>query len=173
MQNSTLAWSLIYTEAHHERKVAARLALKGIEAFVPVFRLQRRWKNRTTNTVMVPIFPRYVFVKSDASNRARVLADPGVLCFVDAAEQVEIFPERLLDVLRNGLCLDRIEPHPYLPSGPNATVARGPLMGLRGIRVKEGQQERLILSFELLKQSIAISVEPGELDEHERQDTGV
>ena len=51
------------------------------DVFVPVYEAKHRWKDRW-KTVSLPLFAGYLFCRSDAAQRLRVLAMLGVIDFV-------------------------------------------------------------------------------------------
>ena len=53
-----------------------------------------------------------------------------------------------------------IHPHPYLREGQRVRIMRGPLSGVEGILVDgKANKGRLVLSVELLQQSVAVEVD--------------
>jgi len=57
-------WYVIYTHAHGEDKALANLKHQGFEVFRPRYRKTRRHA-RKVETVLRPMFPRYMFVELD------------------------------------------------------------------------------------------------------------
>ncbi len=50
------------------------------------------------------------------------------------------------------------EPHSFVKCGQRVTVVRGPLAGITGILVRKPTSLRLVLSVEMLAQSVAVEV---------------
>lgn len=59
---SVAQWFAVYTASRAEKKVGERLALAGVEYYLPVLHVQRKWSDRMKR-VEVPLFNSYVFVK--------------------------------------------------------------------------------------------------------------
>ena len=58
--NESNIWILIYTKAREERKAYENLKKQGFETFLPLIAPT----NKNTNSgSLVPVFPRYLFVK--------------------------------------------------------------------------------------------------------------
>ena len=58
-----------------------------------------------------------------------------------------------------------IHPHPYLREGQRVRIRRGLLRGVEGILVGgKGNKGRLVLSVELLQQSVAVEVECSDVE---------
>ena len=64
-------WFALRTRSRHEKKVAAEIAAKGISAFLPMTTQKNRWSDRY-KIVELPLFPCYVFVRTDSSPESRV-----------------------------------------------------------------------------------------------------
>src|SRR5271167_2696163 len=71
-------WLAAYTTPRHEKMVARHLDVRGIEFFLPLYKASRKWKNGCKVEVELPIFPNYVFVHTERTLSAKVLALPGV-----------------------------------------------------------------------------------------------
>jgi transcriptional antiterminator RfaH len=60
------SWYVIYTHAKSEMKAANHLMRQGFDAYLPIYRKQRRHARRVEQ-VLAPLFPRYIFVNLDIS----------------------------------------------------------------------------------------------------------
>jgi transcription antitermination factor NusG len=79
--NTALAWYGIRTKPRFEKNISTHLNAKGYEQYLPSYRSQRRWSDRS-KIIELPLFPGYVFCKFDLSNRLPILVIPGVLSIV-------------------------------------------------------------------------------------------
>ena len=69
-------------------------------------------------------------------------------------------PDAEIDAVRQVLARSvRVEPSPFLKCGDWVRVKRGPLEGIEGILVRTKSQYRLVLSVELVQQSVAVEVD--------------
>lgn len=152
-------WYALSTRHQHEKTVADLLARKGFEAFLPLFSVARRWKDRN-KVLSLPLYPSYVFLKGGFERRLQILMTPGVLGVVSFAGQPGIIPDCEIEAIRrviaNGL---RVEPCPFLKCGDRVRVKDGPLEGVEGILVRKKNDVRLVLSVELLSQSVAVELD--------------
>ena len=71
-------WYVLYVKSRTEKKVAQRLAEKGIEIFCPTKIEKRQWSDRVKK-VEVPYFQSYVFAKFSPKDANYVLETPGVV----------------------------------------------------------------------------------------------
>lgn len=154
-----LGWHALYTRHQHEKAVAGILAAKGFEVFLPLYTTAHRWKDRTRQ-LSLPLFPRYVFVRAVLHCQPPALTTPGVHWFVGwGGRPAEIPQEDMEPVFRMVHSSLRVEPHPFLTCGDRVRVKSGPLEGIEGILVRKKNLWRLVLSVEMVRQSIAVEVE--------------
>ena len=152
-------WFALRVKSRAEQVVATIARNKGFEEFVPIYHSRRRWSDRT-KTVEAPLFPGYVFCRLDVTYRLPLLMIPGALHFVGigktpvAIEDSEIAAIQV--AVRSGLA---IEPWSYLQVGESVRLEQGPLAGLEGILIDVRKQQRVVVSVNLLRRSIAVEIE--------------
>ena len=152
-------WNAIYTRHQHEKSVAESLAGSGFEVFLPTYNVIRRWTDRKKQ-LSLPLFPCYVFVRSNFERRLRILSTPGVHFFVMFAGRPAPIPELEIEAIRKAVeSRFRVEPHPFLRCGDWVRVTSGPLTDVEGILVRKKGSYRLILSAELLGKAIAVEID--------------
>ena len=157
-------WYAVYSLSNHEKRVELRLEAKGIEVFLPLSKVVKRWKNRTTAIVQVPLFAGYVFVRIFAHQRSKVLDTAGVLSLVGVAGRATPLPDSEIEALRSSFQMREFEPYPYLKVGERARIRSGPLAGFEGIVVRKDDRLRFVLSIDLIMRSVAVHVEAHELE---------
>jgi transcription antitermination factor NusG len=167
--NSQRDWFAVYTASNHEKKVMQHLEMRNIETFLPLYKVIRKWKNRTTVQLELPLFTGYVFVRIARSESARVLSVPNVRFIVGDGRRILPLPGEEIEILREGLLLRRVDPYPYAKVGARVRISSGPLVGMEGIVVRKDAQLRVVLSIELIKKSIAVHVSADELEPCELQ----
>jgi len=160
----TSRWYAVYSLSNHEKRVEQRLEAKGIEVFLPLSKVVKRWKNRTTATIQVPLFAGYVFVRIVPSERVKVLDTAGVLSLVGVAGKPTPLPDSEIEALRSSFRVREFEPYPYLSVGQRARIRSGPLEGFEGIVVRKDNRLRFVLSIDLIMRSVAVHVEAHELE---------
>ncbi|HEX4310742.1 MAG TPA: UpxY family transcription antiterminator [Acidobacteriaceae bacterium] len=158
------AWWAIYTRHQHEKTVAEVLAGKGFEVFLPLHESMRRWKDRQ-KLISLPLFPCYVFVRGELSRRLQVVSTPGIHMVLSRGEQIEVIPNAEIDAIRRAVLGSyKIEPHPYLKVGERVRVTRGSLEGVEGILVRRKNLYRLVLSVEMVAQSVGVEVSASDVE---------
>lgn len=157
-------WWALYTRHQHEKVVAEMLAAKGFEVFLPVYDSIRRWKDRR-KVLTLPLFPCYVFVRGRVDRRLQVVSTPGVHMLLTRGEQIAVVPEQEIGAIRRAVQGSfRVEPHPFLKCGDRVRVTRGSLEGVEGILVRKKNLYRLVLSVDMLAQSVGVEVDASDVE---------
>ena len=152
-------WCAIYTRHQHEKTVSEMLHVKGFEVFLPLYESVRRWKDRK-KLLSLPLFPCYVFVRGAIERRLPVLTTPGVHMIISRGERVSTIPEEEIEAIRRTVQGEfRVEPHPFLRCGERVRVVRGSLEGVEGILARKKNLYRLVLSVDMLAQSVSVEID--------------
>jgi transcription elongation factor/antiterminator RfaH len=156
---SALRWYALYTRPRHEKAVAEQLIKREMEAFLPVREVLSRWKDRR-KLVQLPLFPGYVFVRASLTHKRRVVSTDGVVRMVSFQGTPAPIPDEEIEAVRE-ICLTKLpcDPYPYLTEGRWVRVVRGPLDGLTGILVRKKSKHRLVVSIDILQQSVAVEID--------------
>jgi transcription antitermination factor NusG len=156
-------WFAVYTLSCREKQVSRHMDVQAIEYFLPLTKSRRRWKNGCTVLVEEPLFPGYLFVRIQRSERTQVLAVPGVHSIVGTGKDPIALPNFEIETLRHSIDQLKIEPHPYLNVGERATILRGPLAGMTGIVSRKKNGLRFVLSLDLIMKSVAVEIDATDL----------
>lgn len=152
-------WHAIYTRHQHEKMVAQILTYKGFDVFLPLYAAVHRWKDRDKE-LSLPLFPCYVFLKGGLERRFEVVTTPGMHSFVGPGNQPEIIPSVEIEAIRRASDSSvRLEPHPFLKCGDHVRVKSGPMKGVEGTLVRKKSLYRLVLSVDVLRQSVALDID--------------
>jgi transcription antitermination factor NusG len=157
------AWWALYTRHQHEKTVAEMLSAKGFEVFLPLYDSVRRWNDRK-KLISLPLFPCYVFVRGGLNRRLQVVTTPGVHMILSRGEREATIPEAEIEAIRKTVTGSfRVEPHPFLKCGERVRVTRGSLEGLEGVLVRKKNMFRLVLSVDMLAQSVAVEIDAADV----------
>ena len=153
------SWFAFYTRHQHENTVSEMLEAKGFEVFLPLYDSTRKWKDRR-KVLSLPLFPCYVFVRGAIERRLPVLTTPGVHMIISRGERVATVPDDEIEAIRRTVDGHfRVEPHPFLRCGERVRVVRGSLEGVEGVLTRKKNLYRLVLSVEMLAQSVAVEID--------------
>lgn len=158
-------WYAVYTTCRHEKRVADHFAQREIEHFLPLYVMQRKWRDGSKGSLDLPLFPCYIFVRIARQERVRVLSVPGVLTLVGGTGgEPASLPGAAVDALRAGLRESRVEPHPLLTAGQQVLIRRGAFAGMTGIVSRRKNGLRVVITLELIMQSMAVEMAEGDLE---------
>ena len=157
-------WHATYVSPRHEKRVAAHLAQRYLEHFLPLYRTVHRWKNGCKAQLELPLFPGYLFVRINRRDRVRVLELPGVISFVGTRGEPAQLAELEIEALRSGLHAHKVEPYRNLAVGQRVRIKAGPLAGLAGVLVRNANGFRVVLTVELIHQSVAVELGADEVE---------
>lgn len=161
---SESSWWALYTRHQHEKVIAQILGTKGFEVFLPLYESVRRWKDRN-KLLSVPLFPCYVFIRGGLSRRSLVVTTPGVHMVLYNGERIAVIPNEEIEGIRRAVEGPfRVEPHPFLRCGERVRVTRGSLEGVEGVLVRKKSLYRLILSVDMLAQSVAVEIDASDVE---------
>ena len=157
-------WFAAYTATHHEKHVHQALADRQVESFLPLYSTRRQWKKRLPETVHLPLFPNYVFVRISRRERTAVLGTPGVFSIVGSAREPWPVPDPDIEAIRLGLQTRKIEPHSYLTVGERVRIRAGVMTGVEGILVRKKNDFRVVLSLDAIMRSVAVEVDADDIE---------
>ncbi len=158
-------WYALHTRAKHEKFIGDQLLQKGVHTFVPTVQQIHRWSDRS-RAVDVPLFSCYVFVH-DVFSRAHVpvMRTPGVFRWIGPNGRPAAIPDSQMDAVRSLIEKNvPVSPHAFLEVGQRVRIRGGSLDGLEGILIEKKSEHRLIISVDLIQQSLAITVDGYELE---------
>jgi transcription antitermination factor NusG len=152
-------WFALYTASRHEKRVAQHLSQREIEFYLPLYKSKRKWSDGSRVTLDLPLFPSYLFIHIQRSERGRVLGVPGALAVVGGTGgEPAWLPDATIDALRSGMETRQVRPHPLLTVGQRVRIRSGALTGFEGIVVRNKNSLRVVLTVEHIMQSYAMEV---------------
>jgi transcription antitermination factor NusG len=155
------SWYAVHTMARHEKRIAAQFEEMSVCTFLPLLHQVHTWSDRR-KVVEIPMFSCYAFVHmvQTVEERLKVLRTPGVLGFVGSERQGTPIPDEQIESLRKAISEKlRCLPHPFISVGKRVRICGGSLNGVEGILMRQGADQSLIISVELLQRSVSIRVE--------------
>ena len=162
--NEDPKWWVLYTRHQHEKVVADTLSAKGFEVFLPLYESVRRWKDRQKQ-LSLPLFPCYVFVRSEYSRQLHVVSTPGVHMILSHGGRVAIIPDSEIMAVRKSVDGPLpVQPHPYLRCGERVRVTRGSLFGVEGVLLRKKNLCRLVLSVDMLARSVSVEIDISDVE---------
>jgi transcription antitermination factor NusG len=162
--NPPRSWYAVFTRSNHEKRVAEYYAKHRIEHFLPLYHVVHNWTNNRKAALDLPLFPGYLFVHTAPQERLPVLRAPGTLGLVGCGNVPTPLPDLEIESLRTRLQRGSFEPYPYLAAGARVRVRTGSLAGMEGVVVRKKNSLRVVLTLNLIMQSVAVEVDGDELE---------
>jgi transcription termination/antitermination protein NusG len=161
-------WFAAYVKHQHENKVALLLDRARIEVYLPQQQVTHQWKDRSKK-LSLPLFPGYVFLRSDLKEKFKILNTPGVFFLVESAGRACPIPDWEMECIRRVAESGVQTQHCDFPSaGDRVGIIRGPLAGVTGILTRFKNQYRVVVTVELLRKALSVEVEIGNVERVER-----
>ena len=165
-----LQWFAVWTRSRQEKCAASMLETLGIPHYLPLKTEIHQWSDRK-QTVNVPLFSGYLFVRIDLAKRSRleVLNASGIAGFVGNPTGPLPIPDHQIEGIRTVLeTRTECSVLPLLNEGDRVRVIRGPLAGVEGRLVRSNSSSRLSISIEMIQKSLLVNVsrQDVELIEH-------
>jgi transcription antitermination factor NusG len=158
-------WFAVYITCRHEKRVAQHLSQREIQHYLPLYRADRKWRDGSKVTLDLPLFPGYLFVHIERSERTSVLSIPGALAIVGGTGgEPASLPDAAINALQSGLKEHRIEPHPLLCVGQLARIRSGAFAGMEGVVVRKKSGFRIVLTLEQIMQSVAVELSEDDVE---------
>src|SRR6516162_5586002 len=153
-----IRWYAVYTQPHGETKALEHLLRQGYSAYLPRYRT-RISHARRHQTVLRPLFPRYLFAGIDrASMRWRpILSTFGVADVVRAGDEPAAVPSKIIATIRAREAagdFDRLNPQQSLRLGDLVRVTAGAFEDMVGMLVELRDQGRIVVLLELLGRAV-------------------
>ena len=160
-------WYAVHVKSRHEFQVFERLTMKGVEAFLPTVEKQRRWKDRK-KLIAFPLFPGYLFIRilKRSNEILNVLKIKGVVRLLSSVRaEPDPIPDDQITFLKKLVeNKEALDPYPYLSEGQTVRIKDGPLRGVEGILVEKLGKHMLVLSVDVLRQGVALTINASEVD---------
>ncbi len=154
------AWYVLHTRSRFEQVVSDGLEKKSLEPFLPKMTVMSKRRDRRKK-IRVPLFPGYVFVKSDLNvyERLEIVKTVGVVRFVGNKDGPLFVPDESIDSLKIMASGDnQIATGSLLKKGDRVMVVEGPFAGVVGTFVRYRGGQRVVVSIEALGQYAAVDV---------------
>ena len=149
---------MLHTKARNEKALAWDLFGFGIDYFLPLVRMPRRYGGRRVEIEM-PLFAGYVFVACvSGEDRFRVLATKRIANMIPIVDQARVRSE--LERVRCAVYSPhKVGLYPGIKLGRRCRVTGGCLKGLEGVVVRRANTGRVFLDVAILGQSAMVEVD--------------
>jgi len=159
-------WYVLHTKSRHEKVVNDLLLKKSVEAYLPIVTVRSKRRDRKA-MIRVPLFPGYLFVKTDLhpNSHLEVVKTVGAVRLIGNQHRPIPVPEEALESLQ--IMVDSNNPVTTghrLKAGDKVMVVYGPFAGVVGTFVRHGGKGRVIVNIEALGQFAGVEVSEGDIE---------
>ncbi len=159
MTNNQKNWYALYTRFRHEKKVEYQLQQKGIETYLPIRSMLRKWSDRK-KWISEPLFHCYIFIYSDVKERFDAIRSYGAVRIISFAGQPAVVKEHEINYIKSILSeIPDATPCYDIPVGSRVKIRRGPLAGVEGILTESKNKNRMIISLDTINQGVCFNVD--------------
>ena len=151
-------WVVVYTKPRHEKSVLRELEKKSFEAYLPLLKKRRIWSDRKA-WVKYPLFPSYVFVRTDLNEVLYILQTPGINKLVYFGNQIAIIKNHTIQSVKH-MIAGGVNPETtdYFIKGDKVIVMTGHLKGIKGEVIKIKNKDRFLVRVDEIQCSISIEI---------------
>ena len=154
------AWYVLHTKSRFESVVHDGLIKKSVEVFLPKVLIQSKRKDRK-KMIRVPLFPGYVFVKTDLNpyHHLEILKTAGAVKLIGNKTEPVPVNNQTIDSLRIMVQGDfPVMTGARFQAGDRVVVLNGPFTGVVGEFIRYKGEGRVVVTVEALGQYAAVEV---------------
>jgi transcription elongation factor/antiterminator RfaH len=159
-------WYVLHTKSRFENVVNEGLIKKSIEVFLPKVRVRSKRRDRKV-MIRVPLFPGYLFVKTDLApyEHIEIVKTVGAVRLIgnkDGPIPVPSETVQSLKIMVKGS--DTVSTGTRFRKGDRVMVVHGPFAGVVGTFARYGGKERVIVNIEALGQFAGVDVNEEDIE---------
>lgn len=155
-------WIVLHTRSRQEKAVAAQLAARGCEHFLPLINRTRIQGGRR-RAAELPLFPGYVFLRGFNDDAYEADRTKRIVQIIAVEDQAGLTNE-LANIRRALAAGAPLDPYSYLHQGRRVAVRSGPFAGVQGVIEDRGRIERILLQVDMLGRALSLEVDGALLD---------
>jgi transcription termination/antitermination protein NusG len=160
------AWYVLHTRSRFENVVYEGLTKKSIESFLPKVLVRSRRVDRKV-MIRVPLFPGYLFVKSDLTpgRHIEIVKTAGAVRLVGSKEgPIPVSAETVESLIIMTAGDNKIFTGTTFKKGDRVIVIRGPFEGVVGTFARYGKIGRVIVNIDALGQFASVEVDEEDIE---------
>ncbi|ELR71225.1 Transcriptional activator RfaH [Fulvivirga imtechensis AK7] len=150
-------WYIAYTLPHCERKAQKKLYNMGVETFLPLQKVVRQWSDRKKR-LEVPLFPSYIFIRTDAHKRFNIIKLPELVQYVSFDGRPVTVSEELIYSLIKVTAGEVEVSNEIINVGGRVRIVEGKFQGVEGIVSQKNGKTRLVICIRALRRSVKMEL---------------
>jgi len=159
-QQSPYQWFAVYTKSRAEKKALKELEQKGIECYLPVRAIRRRW-GKQSRVIEVPLITCYLFVRVSRREYYDVLVANGILRYICFDGKPAVIPDYQIDNLKIFMEKESEQVEvtsEHIGKGDLIRVTEGPLKDVQAEVTEVRGKRKLVLRFRTLGCNIHVDM---------------
>ncbi len=152
-------WYVFYTCPRAEKIVYQELLKREYDAYLPLIKTIRIWKNRQKKKIELPLFPNYIFVNTQRAELYNIVKLPKVATYISCGNTPSIIREKDIEIIRKMLTYGQsISINSEFTEGDKVRIIHGPLIGHEGILIKQKGKTRFGIKLKEINQSVFVDI---------------
>jgi transcriptional antiterminator NusG len=160
------SWYVLHTKSRFENVVNESLTKKSIDVFLPTIKLRSKRRDRKV-MIQVPLFPGYVFVKTDLNpyEHIEIVKTLGAVRIIGNKDGPLPVPQESIESLKIIVASNSsVTTGTRLRKGDIVMVINGPFAGVRGTFIRYKGKERVVVYIEALGQFASVEVREDDVE---------
>jgi len=158
-------WYLVYSKPRQELCSLENLERQGFECFLPLISVEKL-RRKVIVVVQEPLFPRYLFIRLDASQEGRswnpIRSTTGVSRLVTFGQMPAKVDDQLVEIIRSTVSDASVRQRHFEP-GELVRINDGPFAGLEAVYQMPDGEARIMVLIDILSKKVSLSIEPPSL----------
>jgi len=149
-------WCVLRSRSRCEKKICLLLQENHIECYLPCRTSRREYRSKSV-TFTVPLFPGYVFARFRPDQKSKILSTTPSAGLIEIIDQDSFIQQifSLKDLLSR---TNKVISCPFIEKGKRVRITSGKFRGMEGIVCRQSRKKRLVLSINLLRQSVEVEL---------------
>ncbi|MBU4414601.1 MAG: UpxY family transcription antiterminator [Proteobacteria bacterium] len=159
-------WYVLHTKNRFENVVKEGLTKKTIEVFLPKIKVRSKRRDRKA-MIQVPLFPGYVFVKTDLNpyEHIEIVKTAGAVRIIGNKDGPLAVPQESIKSLKIMVAGNSsVITGTRLRKGDRVMVVDGPFAGITGTFIRYKGKERVVVYIEALGQFASVEVRKDDVE---------
>ncbi|MBU4288838.1 MAG: UpxY family transcription antiterminator [Proteobacteria bacterium] len=160
------SWYVLHTKSRFENVVNDGLIKKTIEVFLPKIKVRSKRRDRKA-MIQVPLFPGYVFVKTDLNpyEHIEIVKTAGAVRIIGNKDGPLAVPQESIKSLKIMVAGNSsVITGTRLRKGDRVMVVDGPFAGITGTFIRYKGKERVVVYIEALGQFASVEVRKDDVE---------
>jgi transcription antitermination factor NusG len=164
LDDTCAKWFAIRTKYKDEKMALKQLELKGIEAYLPIKKLVRKYGTKIREIEM-PLIHSFVFVKIRKEEYIPVLETEYVSSFLKFGKNLLSIPDFQIELIKRlvGAKIELSAEKEYFGLGDAVEIINGPLLGLKGRLVNIKGKDKMVVELVNLEHSLLLDIDTSQL----------